>query len=1125
MLRPSDPRLAKRCSKYTTTVRTLTIFCLFLRTDRRRTGKTETREFGQGQARLGMQSPKSPRTQSPRFVKPQGLRLDLHTIPRSPQKTKAPAKAASVAGVQGEKIVVTVHSCQDVPVLTRLRESSLGWYLDLLNSDGRPSQSYQTSYKEGSGIFVWEESFAFYPDFEGQVLQLRLQEKDFGAKRRDVGCLFWQINVSKLRQEGVVGRSFCLRDVHDPDRVGLGTAKLSALSAATEENSFWRMFERQDADLQQRANVDMYEEGQSQIAVVLQHIRPILESYWVLLYTILRPIYWTVVDIRRLLTDWDDPGATVLAFACGLWMYWSHNVLAGMLVAVLIQLWKLFGSKPIVAGVKVKELDAKAMLLSYGESRKALYYGRIDPLSYKLLSVEQKLQRAGQSLLRFENAFLQGDRQTAKKVFGGLALATFSIVFLPLATLLSFTLRQLFLLILLQVTVFVPIRRRLPLLFPGVNHKFHAALAWCKYRFFFPVRVFLYKYLNRIREVEMPLDAEDSIRRLSNDDWLLVCREIGRKVRLQKGESLGHLSAVGSSFFRLMSGELLIKNESGVEITAVGPETLFATNVFVGHGRQAQSVLAEKPCKLYEIDVKAFRFFLVSHPNFSQSFWMSQSRKVALELHFWFLTATHYQEKDEQPFEMDNDHIDEEESKVMRMSLGKQDARPLAEMVDKVLRQKGLPVGPGAADERAVFAGVHVSRKGGTIQSNRQSRGLLIAGILIITDAVCVFSTLDRAPDSVQHEFTISLCNIEGTKLVPPKRFRGTEVKGKVKLNLVVGTGAETSQAVSTGGVAAAVNVLLSDALVTPAAKANPFATKKFSLYTDAMTAKRIIRYLIGHRSLMKTDMDIGSLYGPHLNGIELTKGVESLASATFGPAAGMADFDHNLGEHLDSLDSEQDDEQELEPGTLKEPHNVETVFYRRSNVLSDADVMHLEKMAYLLDRVYREGSTILRQDSFYDSIFLVLEGTVSLLINGVEIGCLTERVGGESRDFFLGIKDFILGRPIGFSMVAKTNVTIRCFTRSVLERTISEEPSFGSRLYEFLTYDMIDKLTRIWLAHTSQGQIDTVVGHFLETSRVHVMSRDDWSRAAALFFMHNLANSSLASLRGFEKRNQQRPT
>lgn len=59
-------------------------------------------------------------------------------------------------------------------------------------------------------------------------------------------------------------------------------------------------------------------------------------------------------------------------------MWWSENVLFGMCIIILLKLARLAGSR---AQLVEKKLTPKEMLLEYGESRKALYYGRVDPIS------------------------------------------------------------------------------------------------------------------------------------------------------------------------------------------------------------------------------------------------------------------------------------------------------------------------------------------------------------------------------------------------------------------------------------------------------------------------------------------------------------------------------------------------------------------------------------------------------------------------------------------------------------------------------------------------------------------------------------------------------------------------
>ncbi len=56
-------------------------------------------------------------------------------------------------------------------------------------------------------------------------------------------------------------------------------------------------------------------------ASVLHHLKPLMQAYWVLLYVILRPIYWLVIDVRTVLTDWSDPGLTIIYFLTGMYLW------------------------------------------------------------------------------------------------------------------------------------------------------------------------------------------------------------------------------------------------------------------------------------------------------------------------------------------------------------------------------------------------------------------------------------------------------------------------------------------------------------------------------------------------------------------------------------------------------------------------------------------------------------------------------------------------------------------------------------------------------------------------------------------------------------------------------------
>ncbi len=865
-------------------------------------------------------------------------------------------------------------------------------------------------------------------------------------------------------------------------RVVEGVAILSASCSnrLREEESFWRLFERQDVDLQKRAIVEGFEEDQSQVAVVLQHLRPILEAYWVLLYAILRPIYWTVVEVRVILTDWDDPGATILALAGGLWMWWTYNVLFGILLVVLAKLTRLVGSArqrdaaqvKLRATMKHGKVDPKQMLLEYGEARKALFYGRVDPLSYKVLSVEQKLKRLGTTLVAWESAFLEGDRPVCLRVFGALIGGALSVKFLPVFDIATLILRSLFLFVLLYVSLFVPVRRRLPLLFPGLSRQMRWGWERLVVNFLLPIRLFISKRFRRIEEASRDplIEAGEEGSKITNEEWMLLCKEIGKKYFLARGEHLGTVGDRGQLLYRLVAGEVLIKGESGIEVTTVAPATLLGTNVLIGHGRQSQEFVAHRHCVAYEIRADAFRFYLVSHPNFAKNFWASMAVKVSMELKYWVLTAIG-------GIEAGHDGEDgasltpvaESVLKSGDMSAGWISGRAAeTELLRQIAKEYGVSATPQEMD---VFTGVK-ARAGVTgIHSDRY-----VEGIFIFAKTHCIFHALDRRHHDL--DFCFALSKVETTKLTPARRFRVGGHLFRLKITVAAGNALES---VVTGGAASAMRGLVHSNLLRTHSLI-PFHYYVFS--EDGVLIKRIMRNIIGRLMLVKGvhSPDVASnLFGPSLLGVEMTAGVEHIDRLKMKGV----ELSHEQDAMLDQLDELEDvmgGAQEVasrDGKSIADVTNLNEIFQRRSEIFSDLDKMALEKIAYKLDRFYKAGAEILSQGKFYDSVFLILDGTVELQMYGVEVARLT---ADDKSTPLLGSHSFIMGEEMRFSAIARTPVTVRVVDRATMEKLVLKEPSFGSRFYEMLVYDLCDRVTRIWLAY---------------------LSRDDWGQGVELIARH----------------------
>jgi hypothetical protein len=174
--------------------------------------------------------------------------------------------------------------------------------------------------------------------------------------------------------------------------------------------------------------------------------------------------------------------------------------------------------------------------------------------------VKSRLQRIGQSLLTLESDFLAGEPRTCRKVFGAVIAITLSIKFLPVFEILSLSLRSLFLFVLVQISVLVPIRRRLPLLIPGISSHFRSVWNSFMVRYIMPVRVFFGKRLLGIRSVVRDDDPSLATNaQIKPEEWMGLCRDWGKKLYLGRGERIGTMGEVGDMIYRLVSGEVTVK--------------------------------------------------------------------------------------------------------------------------------------------------------------------------------------------------------------------------------------------------------------------------------------------------------------------------------------------------------------------------------------------------------------------------------------------------------------------------------------------------------------------------------------------------------------------------------------
>ena len=178
------------------------------------------------------------------------------------------------------------------------------------------------------------------------------------------------------------------------------------------------------------------------------------------------------------------------------------------------------------------------------------------------MSVEARLKKIGRSLLTLESDFLNGEPNTCKKVLGSVVAIALSIKFLPLFEIVSVALRTLFLFVLLQMSVLVPIRRRLPLLFPGISAQIKTLFQSFAVRFILPIRSFFGKRLLGIKAVSKLAEDDASwASQISADHWMGLCKDWGKKVFFGKGERVGSFGDVGKCMYRLVSGEVVVKGD------------------------------------------------------------------------------------------------------------------------------------------------------------------------------------------------------------------------------------------------------------------------------------------------------------------------------------------------------------------------------------------------------------------------------------------------------------------------------------------------------------------------------------------------------------------------------------
>lgn len=329
--------------------------------------------------------------------------------------------------------------------------------------------------------------------------------------------------------------------------------------------------------------------------IVLQHVKPLYQTFNLLFYVILRPIYWSIIHVRTILTDWEDPGMTILLFTALFLAWWYGLVAVAILCMILYKLVRVWGTDK---DISMDTIGPKRMVIEYRMARDILKYGRgalllaqklfseqlltlfaVDPLSYKIVNFELRLSRIGRALLRWEVALQRGDRRESMILLGGLSTLIVAIIALPMYQILCFVLRTVYLFLLVRVTLIVPINRRFPFLIKGMVRRVKNFLL----NVVFVVRVAVFARHAKIVATER--FEGDTGEKVSEEDWDRICDHIGTKVTLSRGENLGSYFEIGSSMYRLVSGEVsIITDTLGSEISSGAPTVLLQANALIGHG-------------------------------------------------------------------------------------------------------------------------------------------------------------------------------------------------------------------------------------------------------------------------------------------------------------------------------------------------------------------------------------------------------------------------------------------------------------------------------------------------------------------------------------------------------------
>lgn len=118
---------------------------------------------------------------------------------------------------------------------------------------------------------------------------------------------------------------------------------------------------------------------------------------------------------------------------------------------------------------------------------------------------------------------------------------------------------------------------------------------------------------------------------------------------------------------------------------------------------------------------------------------------------------------------------------------------------------------------------------------------------------------------------------------------------------------------------------------------------------------------------------------------------------------------------------------------------------------LNDADIEWLAQTGK--QRAFAQGETLIREGVESPSLFIVLEGEVDVMVEGV--GRVASLGSGE----ILGEMSFVDNAPPSATVVAQSSAKVLVLPKSRVEDRLVREPAFAARFYRALAIFLADRL------------------------------------------------------------------